>query len=557
MRSPRAVTFAALLAIIAVGFVLRAIPVLGNPWPVGDGGLFYTMVGELRANGLALPWFTSYNHEGIPFAYPPLALELAAVLESVTGMARSDVFRLVPLTFSTLCIPAVYLIALELQRDGDPRGSARASASPAVRAGPRALFATLVYATFPLAWEWLTLGSGLTRSVGMFFALLATWQGLVLLRRGRSIAIVATGVLAGLAALSHPEAAVFVLLGLGARVVVEHSWRYLRDLVLAALVAVVVAGPWIAVVAVRHGLAPLADAAGGVGRDPVASAVVYVFGFFLASPLPLAAVLDLLGQVRAIVGRRPYLVLWRLAVCFLDLRFALVAAVVPLSVLAADGLFGVLVPALRTGVRERRGALAGAFLAGVASAGLVVASLLTPSVFLAPHVALAAPDRAAMAWVRATQPADRRFLVLATDTWGSDDLSEWFPALTARSTLDTGEGSEWLAPALRLSMAAAEVDLRTCQPSALGCVTRWLDVHGGQDAAVYVPANGSAYASGADPSAAIRGRLLGSPAFRVIYDGPGAVILAFRGGAAAGARPVARAMDRETSGSRPIIGISM
>ena len=31
----------------------------------------------------------------------------------------------------------------------------------------------------------------------------------------------------------------------------------------------------------------------------MASAVVYVFGFFLASPLPLAATLDLLGQVRA------------------------------------------------------------------------------------------------------------------------------------------------------------------------------------------------------------------------------------------------------------------
>ncbi len=523
MRSPRAVTFAALLAIIAVGLVLRAIPVLGNPWPVGDGGLFYTMVGELRANHLALPAFTSYNHEAIPFAYPPLALELAAVLESVTGLARSDVFRLVPLAFSVLCIPAVYLIALELQRDGGPRGSARASAGPLVQEGPRALFATLVYATFPLGWEWLTLGSGLTRSVGMFFALLATWQGLVLLRRGGLGAGIATAVLAGLAVLSHPEAGVFVLLALGTRLLVGRSWRNLRNLVLAAAGAALVIAPWVLAVVLRHGLAPFEAAGGGVGRDPIASVVVYLFGFFLVGPLPLAATLDLLGQVHTLLNRRPYLVLWRLAVCFLDVRFALVAAVVPLSLLAADGLFDVAVPALRAVVRSR--ARAGAWLVRAVALGLVVASLLTPSVFLAPHVALAPQDRAAMAWVRATQPQDRRFLVLATGTWGSDDLSEWFPALSDRGTLDTSQGLEWAAPRVRQAEISAEEQLRQCQPASLPCVVRWLASHGGPDAAVYVPANGSTYSDGPDASAAIRAQFLKSRAFRVIYDGPGAVIL--------------------------------
>ena len=543
MRSPRVVTTAALLAIVAIGFVLRAIPVLGNAWPVGDGGLFYTMVGELRADHLALPAFTAYNHERIPFAYPPL--ELAAVLESVTGMARADVFRFLPLTFAVLCIPAVYLIARELQADetADRPGvpTLRVDGQPARPAGVadrrrwRALFATLVYATFPLGWEWLTLGSGLTRSVGMFFALLATWQGLVLLRRGGLRAGVATAVLAGLAVLSHPEAGVFVVIALGTRLLVRRSWRNLRNLVLAALGAAFLIAPWVLDVIRLHGLAPFVAAGGGVGHDPVASVVVYAFGFFLVGAPPLAATLDLLGQVHTLLDRRPYLVLWRLAVCFLDVRFALVAAVVPVSLLAADGLLDVLLPVLRALVRERRFPHAGAWLVATASAGLVVASLLTPSVFLAPHVALAASDRAAMAWVRANQPPDRRFLVLATNTWGSDDLSEWFPALTAHSTLDTGEGSEWLAPATRLSEAAAEGNLRTCEPGGLRCVIRWLQVHGGPDTAVYVPANGSAYASGSDPSARIRAELLGSSAFRVVYDGAGAVIVVFEGGAAAGA----------------------
>ncbi len=511
MRSPRAVTFAALLAIIAVGFVLRAVPVLGNPWPVGDGGLFYAMVGELRNAHLALPAFTAYNHEGIPFAYPPLALELAAVLESVTGLARSDVFRLIPLAFSVLCIPAVYLIARELQRGADPE-----------QGRPRAIFATLVYATFPLGWEWLMLGSGLTRSVGMCFALLATWQGLVLLRNGRAATLAATAVLAGLAVLSHPEAGVFVLLALGTRLIVERSWRNVRNLALAAAGSALVVAPWIVAVVRMHGLAPFEAAGGGVGRDPVTSVVVYVYGFFLVGPLPLAAALDLLGQVHTLLRRRPFLVLWRLAVCFLDVRFALVAAVVPLSLLAADGLFDVVLPAVRALVRSRLRA-AGA-IAGVASVGLVAASLLTPSVFLAPHVALASPDRAAMAWVRATQPHDRRFLVLATGTWGSDDLSEWFPALADRGTLDTSQGLEWVAPSIRQAEIADEIQLRQCQPADLPCLLQWLAAHGGADPALYVPANGSAYVAGSDPSAPIRAQLLASPAFRVIYDGPGAVV---------------------------------
>ncbi len=202
-----------LAAVVAVGFILRAIPLVGQAWPVGDGGLFYQMVGELRANGLAIPAFTAYDHASIPFAYPPLALELAAIIESVTGLSRASVFTWMPLAFSTLCIPAVYLVALELQPDR-----------------LRALFATLVYATFPFAWEWLTLGSGVTRSVGGFLALLAVWQGLRMYREGGLGHVLATGVLAGLAVLSHPEAGPFVAIALGVWLIFGFSWRNLGRL---------------------------------------------------------------------------------------------------------------------------------------------------------------------------------------------------------------------------------------------------------------------------------------------------------------------------------------
>ena len=508
-----------LLVIVIVGFVLRAIPLVGHDWPVGDGGLFYAMVGELRTNGLALPMTTVFNHAGIPFAYPPLALELAALVESVTGLSRADLFRWLPLTFSTLCIPAVYLVARELLADR-----------------PRALFATLVYATFPFAWEWLTMGSGLTRSVGTLFALLATWQGLRLYRDGRPLQIVATGLLAGIGVLSHPESGAFIVIALGTRLLFDRSWRNLWNLALAAAVGVLVIAPWVALIMARHGIAPFI-AAVAVARDPTASLVVYLFGFLAVSPLPVAALLEVLGQARSVVTRRPFLVVWRFAIFFLDLRFALVAAVVPLSLLAADGLFDVLVPALRRGarglLRSPRPAGAGVVgvpsapvgrLVGLATVGLLASSLVAPSVFLAPHMALSGDDRAAMAWIRENEPPDRRYVVLATETWGSDDLSEWFPALTGRTSLAPSQGLEWVDPAIRHANEIAQDELRLCQPADLPCLTGWLDAHGGAGSAVYVPAAGSSYATGEDPSGAIRAKLIASPDFRRIYAGPGAMI---------------------------------
>ena len=499
--------------------MLRAIPLVGHDWPVGDGGLFYAMVGELKANGLALPMTTAFDQAGIPFAYPPLALELAALLESVAGLTRADLFRWLPLTFSTLCIPAVYLVARERLADR-----------------PRALFATLVYATFPFAWEWLTIGSGLTRSVGTPFALLATWQGLRLYRDGRRPQILATGLLAGVGVLSHPESGAFVVIALGTGLLFDRSWRNVRNLALATGVGMVVIAPWVGLMAARHGLAPF-TAAATVARDPTASLVLYLFGFLVVSPLPVAALLDVLGRARSLATRRPFLVVWRLAICFLDLRFALVAAVVPLSLLAADGLFDVLAPAVRAVARwaPRSRGPAGGGAAGVSSApiawlvglgvlGLLASSLATPSVFLAPHTALSGEDLAAMAWIRDNEPADRRYVVLATDSWGSDDLSEWFPALTGRVSLATSQGLEWVDPAIRRAEGVAQAELGLCQPADLLCLTAWLAAHGGAGTGVYVPAAGSAYATDEDPSAAIRAMLLASPDFRRVYAGPGAMI---------------------------------
>ena len=69
----RKLDFPTLLLFVALlfGAIVRFYPAISNGFPLNDGGMFYTMVQDLKANGYALPQFTTYNHADIPFTYPP------------------------------------------------------------------------------------------------------------------------------------------------------------------------------------------------------------------------------------------------------------------------------------------------------------------------------------------------------------------------------------------------------------------------------------------------------------------------------------------------------
>jgi 4-amino-4-deoxy-L-arabinose transferase-like glycosyltransferase len=103
------------------------------------------------------------------------------------------------------CIPAVYLVAHET-----------------LRLRTHALVATAFYAVLAVDPPVLFVGGGVARAPGMLLALVATWLGLRMIRQGRARNVIATGVAAGLAAMTHPEAAVFVAIGIGALVSQRH-----------------------------------------------------------------------------------------------------------------------------------------------------------------------------------------------------------------------------------------------------------------------------------------------------------------------------------------------
>ena len=92
------------------GAILRFFPTLMSGSPINDGGMFYLMIEDLKANRFLLPAATSYNHLNIPFAYPPLSFYVGGFISSL-GISALDVLRWLPPLISTLSILALYWMA--------------------------------------------------------------------------------------------------------------------------------------------------------------------------------------------------------------------------------------------------------------------------------------------------------------------------------------------------------------------------------------------------------------------------------------------------------------
>jgi len=79
----------------------------------------------------------------------------------------------------------------------------------------------------------------------------------------------------------------------------------------------------------------------------------------------------------------------------------------------------------------------------------------------------------ALDWIDNAVPVSGEFLVISGRTaWGSDPLSEWFPALTHHVSLATPQGKEWtggLADA-----TARHRTLQLCSQLGLACLEEWV-----------------------------------------------------------------------------------
>ncbi len=466
---------AGLVAILALVAVLRLLPLLAHDWPLWDGGLFYVMIGDILDAGFGLPEFVTYQGGTIPFAYPPLGFYVAASAEALTGADRTDILRFLPSALNVACVLAMYLLATEL--------------GPSRR---HALVAAAFYGALLGVIGALVAGGGLTRAPGLLLALLATWQGMRMYRTGRWRHVAATAVLAGLAVATHPEAGPFIAIALGAAWLTR--WRTRQALVqtlVAAAGALIIIAPWVATVVARHGFDPFLSASAVPDRDLFESVIAYAFLFLLT--VPAVGILDIVGQVHEARARRPFLLVWRIGVFALDARFSPLAGAAPVSLLAAHGTLDVLVPAVWRLAAKASGATAVSRQGAVRRMVVVVVVALAfiPAMNAAidatgPDAALTPSQRAAMTWVREHTPTETRTVSLATAVWGSDIVSEWFPALSGRTSMTTTQGYEW-AGDRRDPQRMAERELLKCRTDPVdraACVDAWVRRYPGPDSVV-------------------------------------------------------------------------
>ncbi len=426
--------------VVLIGAVVRFLPLAGSAYPLNDGGLFAHMASDLERNGFLLPAFTSYNGEAIPFAYPPLGTYVTASLAALLGADPIVVLRWLPALLSTASVLALYLVASEL-----------------LRSRWRGLAAAGAFAVMPHSYLWLVGGGGATRSLGLLLSLLALHQGVRMLRTHRPLTVVATALLGGLTALSHPQAALFLAASL-LILFAFHAYRgpratIIANLSLAGLGGLVVIAPWFVAVVATHGIAPIVSAA-TTSIDP-STGLTQLLGLSFAdgTVLDVMTALGVLGVIVRIARGQWMIPIWLVVTLLVDPRAGSTYAAVPLA-LSVVPILGELLQL--TAARRGGGSLETESLPGLMrhhrSAATIVALLLFVTLRTAaqttvdpagPMHGLTGAHVAAMSWVAANTKDSERFAVVTGRAWESDYVSEWFPTLAERTSVATVQGSEW------------------------------------------------------------------------------------------------------------------
>jgi hypothetical protein len=139
-------------------------------------------------------------------------------------------------------------------------------------------------------------------------------------------------------------------------------------------------------------------------------------------------------------------------------------------------------------------------------------------------------------------PPGTRFLLISGSSWEADAASEWFPVRTGRVSVATPQGTEWLGAGVFRQTAADHAAAQACAGETTACIDAWSAATHIPFDALYVAGAGAAASAGAprtvawrlglrtgpaisaDCCAPLRRSLAADPAWRVVYDGPGALI---------------------------------
>ncbi len=454
-KSRKAFPFFILFFATVFGLVVRLGPAMLIDGPINDGGMFYQMVRDLQANAYRLPMTLSYNHLGIPFAYPPFGFYLTALVQVAVHADLYDVFRFWPGIASTLSVPAFYFLAVAVLRDRT-----------------RAAVASAFYALSPASFYLPFMGGGVVRAPALVFSLLALgcFYRLFETREWRLV-WPAAGLMA-LTALTHPETIFHTVISVAVFwACVGRTRRSLVQTLAAAGGTLAAASPWWLAMLGRYGFAPFATALSGSLRDNLAPLYLIQFNLTGEALLTVVGVLAAVGLV-CVVHRKEWLLPVWIAVSFLtSWRASPFSAIFPVAMLGAMGL-------------ERLvGETPEPFAALYASPAkrnvllLLLAYNLMGGLWAATGIAyeqrLVPAERSSLSRVANLTPPDSRFLVITGASAPGDALAEWFPALTQRTSVATAQGHEWTASPNVTQAYWQASDLQACVDQTIQCLQDW------------------------------------------------------------------------------------
>src|SRR5207249_3628153 len=147
---------------------------------------------NVRHSHYVLPEFTSFSGAEIPFAYPPLAFYVAALIADLTGRSSLDVLRVLPSVVAGGVLLAFWILARSL-----------------LTSKAAVMIAVLAFAALPSSFSYLIVGAGLAKSFGLLFALLALAAAYQMYRRPSPTRALAVAGLGALSLVSHIEMAWF------------------------------------------------------------------------------------------------------------------------------------------------------------------------------------------------------------------------------------------------------------------------------------------------------------------------------------------------------------
>lgn len=481
-----------LFGIIFVGALLRLAPLLSAGFPLNDGGLFYEMVRDLQANNYHLPLYTTYNNLNIPFAYPPLAFFIAGWLNDYLKIDLLVLFRFLPVIFSILTIPVVYLLAREFFEN------------------EVAFLATFTFALLVPGYQWLIVGGGLTRSPAFFTGTIALWVSLKWFKSGHLRYAVLTGVCLGVTLLFHLEIAWVTFVS---TVVIGffkgRLKRILRGTLIAVPVMLMVSAPYWLTMLARYGVSIFARAmgTGNLFAFNIILTKLIFNNYTQESYFTPFAVFALLGWIYSLMYGEKCLSIWVLVLLFLGPRSINRSISIPVAYLSTVGIVNVLSPVFRAprGQYSTGSPLPGSVFAGTSPLfkGMVLISYVT-LIFNAyynpvlddPLKHLPKADLAAFGWLSSNIPMESEvWVVSCASDWAVDLVSEWFPALARRKSILTVQGTEWLPNGEFARMGKAWAEIRFCyrDENALSCLEEYARKHALNYTHIYLSAPDSSW----------------------------------------------------------------